>query len=100
LPLLLTALALIMSQHQDTRWKVVQPYDAKLERMAYCESRKRWFLDSGNKFYGGLQFKLSTWKWVGGKGYPHKNSELEQKYRAVILIKRDGYGHWPRCRYA
>jgi hypothetical protein len=81
------------------KWLVVRPYNVKLERMAMCESTKRWFIATGNGFYGGLQFTLSTWWSVGGHGYPHQNTILEQKYRAVILIKRAGYGPWPVCGY-
>lgn len=84
----------------DRRIAVVKPYNAKLNRMAYCESTDRWFIDTGNGFYGGLQFNLQTWHSVGGSGYPNENSELEQKYRAVILIKRRGYQPWPVCGYA
>lgn len=81
------------------RWKVVKPYNAKLERMARCESGGRWYINTGNGFYGGLQFTFSTWRSVGGRGYPHHNSRLEQKYRAVKLIKRAGYGPWPICGF-
>jgi hypothetical protein len=81
------------------RWRVVRPYNAKLERMAQCESTGRWYIATGNGFYGGLQFTLSTWWSVGGRGYPHRNSELEQKYRAVLLIRRAGYAPWPVCGY-
>ena len=102
LTVVLTALILMIpaTHQQDSRWSVVQPYNAKLVRMARCESTSRWHLNTGNGFYGGLQFDLSTWKSVGGRGYPHWNTVLEQKYRAVKLIKRRGYGPWPRCRYA
>lgn len=96
----LTALiAVIITVHDssDERWKTVRPYNSKLERMADCETDARWFLNSGNGYYGGLQFDLSTWKSVGGRGYPHKNSKLEQKFRAVKLIKRRGYRPWPNC---
>ena len=79
------------------RWKVVKPYNAKLNRMAQCESNGRWFIATGNGFYGGLQFLPSTWWSVGGKGMPHQNSKLEQKYRAVLLIRRAGYSPWPVC---
>jgi len=99
---LLTALVLLIpAQNQDIRWQAVRPYNAKLTRIAYCETkmngRIRWFLNSGNGYYGGLQFDLRTWKSVGGRGYPHRNNKLEQKYRAVKLIKRRGYAPWPRC---
>lgn len=87
------------AQHQDYRWQIVRPYNAKLERMANCESDQRWHLNTHNGYYGGLQFKLSTWKSVGGFGYPHHHSELEQKFRAVKLIKKYGYQPWPRCGY-
>lgn len=83
----------------DFRCVAVRPYDAKLNRMAQCESNGRWFINTGNGFYGGLQFMLSTWHSVGGKGYPHQNSILEQKYRAVRLIHRSGYHPWPVCGY-
>lgn len=99
---MLTALALMVPtvHHQDQRWKVVQPYNEKLERIASCESHGRWFINTGNGYYGGLQFAMSTWTSVGGRGYPHQNSKLEQKYRAVMLIKRRGYGPWPICGYS
>ena len=104
----LVALSLLLpTHHPDYRATVVRPYDSKLERMAMCESTKRWSVvhtvrDRSGRlvtFYGGLQFDLSTWRSVGGKGYPHQNSELEQKYRAVVLIKRRGYQPWPTCGY-
>jgi hypothetical protein len=97
-----TALVFIATSVADarSRWSVVRPYNAKLNRMAMCESTGRWFIATGNGFYGGLQFKLSTWWSVGGRGYPHQNSVLEQKYRAVRLIQRAGYAPWPVCGYA
>jgi resuscitation-promoting factor RpfA len=82
---------------QDSRWKAVRPYNAKLNRMAWCESTGRWYINTGNGYYGGLQFDLSTWRSVGGRGYPHQNSVLEQKYRAVRLIRLRGYSPWPVC---
>ena len=85
-------------KHVDPRLSVVGPYNAKLDRIAYCESTDRWYLDTGNGFYGGLQFTLSTWHSVGGYGYPNQNGELEQKYRAVLVFKRRGsWADWPVC---
>jgi hypothetical protein len=81
------------------KWVVVRPFNWKLERMAGCESGHRWHIATGNGFYGGLQFTLSTWRSVGGRGMPHWASELEQKFRAVILIKAAGYGPWPICGF-
>lgn len=97
--ILLAAGSTAKAKNSDQRWKVVQPYNAKLERIAQCESTGHWFVNTGNGFYGGLQFKLSTWKAVGGHGYPNKNSILEQKFRAVKLIRLKGYSPWPKCGY-
>jgi Transglycosylase-like domain len=78
------------------KWRAVRPYDAKLERMAWCESTGRWHI-SGPRYHGGLQFDVPTWRSVGGTGMPHWHSELEQKFRAVVLIRRRGYAPWPIC---
>lgn len=101
----LTSLALLLPNGQHVnRWEVVRPYNHKLERMAFCESTKRWYLNTGNGFFGGLQFTLGTWHAAGGRGYPHQNSKLEQKYRAVLWHNRIGTwvtsAGWPRCGYA
>ncbi len=81
----------------ETRTEAVRPYRAKLERMARCESGGRWFIATGNGYYGGLQFDRRTWFSVGGRGLPHQNSKLEQMYRAVRLIRFRGYSPWPVC---
>ena len=67
-----------------SRWTVVRPYNAKLERIHRCEAPGNWYANTGNGFFGGLQFTLSTWHAAGGRGMPHQNSILEQKYRAVL----------------
>lgn len=83
----------------DPRVRIVRPYRPKLIRMARCESRNRWFIATGNGYYGGLQFNKQTWNSVGGRSYPHMNSKLEQMFRSVILIKRRGYSPWPVCGF-
>jgi resuscitation-promoting factor RpfE len=88
------------TSYTTMRRRVVRPYRWKLNRIAWCESRGRWWLATGNGFYGGLQFLLRTWRSVGGWSYPHLNTKLEQMYRAVLLIRRAGYRPWPRCGYA
>lgn len=85
-------------------WKKVRPWNAKLNRMAQCESRRRWRLNTGNGFFGGLQFTLGTWHSAGGDGYPHRKSALEQKYFAVRWHDKIGTwvtsAGWPHCGYA
>jgi hypothetical protein len=80
------------------RWRAtVVPFDGYLTRIARCESGLRWKINTGNGFYGGLQFTLPSWRAVGGSGYPHRASPLEQKYRAVRLSRLQGWGAWPVC---
>lgn len=67
------------------------------DRLASCESGGNWSINTGNGYYGGLQFSLSSWQGVGGSGYPHQASKAEQIKRAEILRASGGWGHWPAC---
>ena len=68
------------------------------DRLAQCESGGNWAINTGNGYYGGLQFSLSTWRSYGGAGYPHEQS---REYQIMIAERvRDatgGYGSWPAC---
>ena len=80
------------------RWRrTVRPHLPYLRSIATCESGRRWHIATGNGYYGGLQFALSSWRAVGGVGYPHHATALEQKYRAVLLSRLQGWGAWPVC---
>ncbi|WP_281390715.1 resuscitation-promoting factor [Nocardioides mesophilus] len=68
------------------------------DQLAKCESGGNWAINTGNGYYGGLQFNLSTWRAYGGSGYPHQNSRETQI--AIATKVRDangGYGSWPAC---
>lgn len=67
------------------------------DQLAACESGGNWAINTGNGYYGGLQFTLATWRGVGGTGYPNQNSREEQIARAEILLARSGWGQWPAC---
>ena len=67
------------------------------DRLAQCESGGNWQINTGNGYYGGLQFALSSWRAVGGSGYPHNASKAEQIRRAELLLQRQGWGAWPAC---
>ena len=83
----------------DHRVAVVRPYRARFERIAACESGGRWHISTGNGYFGGLQFTLSSWLSVGGRGYPHWHSKLEQMFRGVRLMRAQGWGAWPVCAF-
>lgn len=67
------------------------------DKLAACESGGNWATNTGNGYYGGLQFTVGTWHSVGGTGYPNQASKAEQIARAKILQARSGWGQWPAC---
>jgi len=82
--------------------QVAAPADSSVnggvwDRLAACESGGNWAINTGNGYYGGLQFSLSSWRAVGGSGYPHQASKSEQIARAEMLKARQGWGAWPAC---
>jgi resuscitation-promoting factor RpfB len=67
------------------------------DRLAQCESGGNWSINTGNGFYGGLQFTASTWRAMGGSGLPHQASRETQIAVAKKLQARAGWGQWPGC---
>lgn len=68
--------------------------------LAKCESGGNWSINSGNGYYGGLQFSLSSWRAVGGTqyaAYPHLATPAQQIAAAEKLRASGGWGHWPAC---
>lgn len=67
------------------------------DRLAACESSGNWSVNTGNGYYGGLQFTQSSWQAVGGTGLASQASKAEQIKRAERLLKLQGWGAWPAC---
>ncbi len=68
------------------------------DSLAQCESGGNWAINTGNGYYGGLQFNVGTWQAYGGSGLPSQASRETQI--AVATRLRDasgGYGAWPGC---
>ena len=65
--------------------------------LAGCESGGNWSANTGNGYYGGLQFSLSSWRAVGGSGYPHEASAATQIAMGQRLQSSQGWGAWPGC---
>jgi len=73
-------------------------YDPVWDQIAECESGGDWSINTGNGYYGGLQFSASTWSAMGGYGLPHENSRDEQIRIATALRDQNGgYDAWPAC---
>lgn len=67
------------------------------DAIAQCESGGNWSTNTGNGFYGGLQFTASTWKAYGGTGSPQNASREEQIAVAERVLQGQGIGAWPVC---
>jgi uncharacterized protein YabE (DUF348 family) len=68
------------------------------DSLAQCEAGGNWAINTGNGYYGGLQFNLGTWQAYGGSGLPSSASRETQI--AIATKVRDasgGYGAWPAC---
>jgi hypothetical protein len=70
------------------------------DALAVCESGGNWAMNSGNGFYGGIQFMHSTWVNMGGRQwaeYPHQATRDQQIEVATRLQAQYGWGQWPAC---
>jgi uncharacterized protein YabE (DUF348 family) len=68
------------------------------DRIASCESGGNWAANTGNGYYGGLQFNLGTWQAYGGSGRPDQQSrEAQIAVAERVADAEGGYGAWPVC---
>ena len=67
------------------------------DQLAQCESGGNWSINTGNGYYGGLQFSQSSWQAAGGSGSPANASKAEQIRVAENLQNMQGWGAWPAC---
>ncbi len=71
---------------------------SQLRSIASCESHGNPRAIGGGGAYRGMyQFSFTTWAVVGGRGDPVAASRSEQTWRAWLLLRRHGSGHWPVC---
>lgn len=67
------------------------------DAVARCESGGNWSINTGNGYYGGLQFTPGTWSSNGGTGMPHNATREEQIRVAENVLRTQGPGAWPTC---
>jgi peptidoglycan hydrolase-like protein with peptidoglycan-binding domain len=78
---------------------VIPHYDAWIA-LAKCESNSNWQINTGNGYYGGLQFARQSWLAVDGDefaAYPHQATMEQQMIAAERLLDIQGWGAWPTC---
>jgi resuscitation-promoting factor RpfB len=81
---------------------VVPPvsHGATWDALAACESGGNWAINTGNGFYGGVQFEQNTWERHGGLRYAPRAdlaTREEQLAIAEVTRARQGWGAWPVC---
>jgi hypothetical protein len=70
------------------------------DKVAQCESSGNWSINTGNGYYGGLQFSLSTWNAFGGAdyaAYPNQASKNQQILIGEKVLASQGQNAWPTC---
>lgn len=70
------------------------------DRIAQCESGGNWHINTGNGYYGGLQFAASTWRAFGGTAYAATADQASKEQQIAVATKvqrAQGWGAWPTC---
>ncbi|MFJ7076760.1 transglycosylase family protein [Streptomyces sp. NPDC098781] len=70
------------------------------DRIAQCESGGNWHINTGNGYYGGLQFSASTWRAYGGTAYAPTADQATRAQQIAVATKvqgAQGWGAWPTC---
>jgi hypothetical protein len=70
------------------------------DRLAQCESGGNWRANTGNGYYGGLQFSHRTWRSYGGGAYAgtaNQASRTQQIAIAEKVLRAQGWSAWPAC---
>jgi nucleoid-associated protein YgaU len=74
--------------------------DETWNRLAQCESSGDWQIDTGNGYYGGLQFSDQTWDAFGGERYASTADQATRAQQISIaekVLDVQGWGAWPAC---
>jgi hypothetical protein len=70
------------------------------DRIARCESGGNWHINTGNGYYGGLQFSAGTWRAYGGTAYAPTADRASRGAQIAVATKVQhvqGWGAWPVC---
>lgn len=70
------------------------------DQVAACESNGNWSINTGNGYYGGLQFSAQTWAGFGGTQYAPTADQATKEQQIEIaekVLATQGAGAWPNC---
>jgi resuscitation-promoting factor RpfA len=74
--------------------------DSVWDRVAQCESSGNWNINTGNGFFGGLQFTSSTWRAFGGAQFAGSANQASREQQIIVaerVLAGQGWGAWPVC---
>ena len=66
------------------------------DAIAQCESGGDWHINTGNGYYGGLQFAQGTWEGAGGLAYAQR-ADLASREQQIAVASTLPLSHWPNC---
>lgn len=70
------------------------------DHIAACESSSNWSINTGNGYYGGLQFLDTTWDSFGGEAYASTADKATRRQQIAVaerVLAKQGWNAWPAC---
>ncbi|OFP33580.1 resuscitation-promoting factor Rpf1 domain-containing protein [Corynebacterium sp. HMSC071B10] len=74
--------------------------DSDWDRLAGCEAGGDWHINTGNGYYGGLQFSYGTWQAYGGTEFAPTADQATREQQIIVAertLAQQGWGAWPAC---
>ncbi|RJO78790.1 DUF3235 domain-containing protein [Nocardia panacis] len=74
--------------------------DSDWDQLAQCEAGGNWGINTGNGYYGGVQFSQSTWAAHGGQEFASTASQASREQQITVaekVLASQGWGAWPSC---
>ena len=74
--------------------------DQAWDRLAQCEASGRWNTNTGNGYYGGLQFAQATWNEFGGRQFAPRADQATREQQITVaerVLAKQGWNAWPEC---
>jgi hypothetical protein len=88
------------AEHAAAQAAPAEPAQGVWDDLAECESGGNWSINTGNGYYGGLQFLGSTWRAYGGGEFAER-ADLATRAEQITVAERIrddvGFGAWPAC---
>ncbi len=84
------------ARHHRTPTRTLAASSSPWDVVAQCESGGNWSTNTGNGYFGGLQFDIGTWLAFGGGRYASR-ADLATREQQIAVASRVTYDAWPNC---